>query len=368
MFIEEFGYIFPMSYFLGLFTMLVAYSSAIFKTTMPSFLNEVVSRIFIVIAVSLYYLKLISFETVIVLYVFSYLFLILVILYYFKVTDTLNFRINWKIFKTFPSAEALKFTLFMSVTTLASMSLRNIDAVFIGSYLNLADVAVYTIALTIGAMIDVPSVALSKIVIPKLADAFKSNNQVFIKDVYYKSNRVCLITGAFLFVLVFVNAFDILNLLPKKYVEGEWVLKIIAIGGLINTATGFNLNLIAFSHKYYIGTLFLTSLALLSAFSNVLLIPIFGLIGAAVGTAFSLVAVNFIAVLYIKKRFQLQPFEKADILILLLAILIGTGDLFFPKFENSLISIIVKSGIVTLLFGAIVLKMNVVKNFKSLGR
>jgi O-antigen/teichoic acid export membrane protein len=365
LFIQEFNYIFPMSFFLGIFTALVTYCSVIYKTTVPSFLNEILVRILIIISLSLYYIKWISFDTVVIIYVFSYALLVAILLVYIRFSDFLNFKIKWSSFRALPKRAALKFTLLMCITTLASISLRNIDAVFIGSYRNLADVAVYTIAITIASMIDVPANALSKIVIPKLSEAFKNDNMLFIKDVYYKSNTICLWTGAFLFCLVYVNAFDILNILPKKYSEGEWVLKIIAVGGLVNTASGLNVILLQYSHKYHIGTIFLISLALLSALSDILLIPLYGLEGAALGTTISLILLNLVLVFYIKRHFKFQPFTFSDGLILLVTIIIALTNGVFPKIENSIASILIKSSLIAAIFLLIGLKLEIKKLFNT---
>ncbi|MFO0478773.1 MAG: lipopolysaccharide biosynthesis protein, partial [Bacteroidota bacterium] len=240
LFINHFDYIFPLSYFLGVFSLLTSYSSSIFKSTFPSFLNEIILRIFIVISIGLYYIKLISFEVLINIYILSYLLIIILLINYFKKTDTINFKINWGIFKIIPIKEALKFTFIMSVTTLASISIKNIDSAFIGSYLGLAEVAVYTIAFTISSMIDVPGNALAKIIVPKISEAFKNNDMNFVKNVYYKSTRVSIIVGSLIFLLIFTNAHEILSILPQKYGEGQHVLKIIAVGSFINSISGLN--------------------------------------------------------------------------------------------------------------------------------
>ncbi len=366
LFIEQFNYIFPLSYFLGLFTVITAYSSSIFKTTFPSFLNEIVTRIIIISAVGLYFVKLISFETLIFIYVSAYALIIILMFIYFKRTDSINFNFTLSIFKKIDLKAAIKFTLIMCFTALASISLRNIDVVFIGSYLKLGDVAVYTIAITICSMIDVPGSALSKIIIPKIAEAFKNDNLAFIKELYLKSTRVTLISGSFLFLIVFVNAHEILSFLPQKYAEGEWVIKIIAIGGLINMATGLNINIIQYSPNYMVGTIAFIALALLSALSNNLLIPLYGIEGAAIGTSCSIILVNVFTVLYIYVKYKMQPFTAIDAGILLSALSLATLDHYLPKIDNEFLSIFTKSTFITILFVVPVLKLNLIPELNTL--
>lgn len=366
LFIEEFIYLFPMSYFIGLFTIFTAYSSALFKTTVPSFLNEILSRIIIIAAIALYYLRMINFNQLVIIYVFSYLLILIVLLIYLARADKLRFRFNWSSLKIVPGKEAIRFTAIMCITSLASISLRNIDAVFIGSYKGLSDVAVYTIAITICSMIDVPGNALAKIVIPKIAEAFKNNDLDYIRKVYYKSNRVTVIAGALLFLLLFVNANALLSFLPDKYSEGTWVIKIIAIGGLVNMATGLNINIIQYSPHYLVGSIAFIGLALLSALSNLILIPAYGLEGAAMSTALSIVVVNIFTVAFINKKYGMQPIRALDIGILLSALLLGFLDHFVPIIPNAILSIFGKSSVILILFVIPMYKFNLIPELKEL--
>jgi O-antigen/teichoic acid export membrane protein len=256
----------------------------------------------------------------------------------------------------------------MCITSLASISLRNIDAVFIGSYKGLSDVAVYTIAITICSMIDVPGNALAKIVIPKISEAFKNKDYEFIKKVYYKSNRVTVIAGSFLFLILFVNSDALLSLLPIKYQEGNWVVKIIALGGLINMATGLNINIIQYSPHYFIGSIAFIALALLSALSNLILIPAYGLEGAALSTAFSIIVVNVFTVLFIHKKYGMQPIRAIDIGILFSALCLAFADHFFPIINNPFLSITLKTSLVIILFAIPVYKLNLIPELKELIR
>jgi O-antigen/teichoic acid export membrane protein len=357
-FVEEFNYIFPLSYFLGVFTMLTSYSAALFKTTFPSFLNDILYRVLIVLALGLYFLHWISFDTLIIIYVFSYLLLVLLLIFYLKKTDVIRLTVNWSVFKKIDLREAAKFTVIMSVVGLASLSLKNIDAVFIASYINLAAVGVYTVAFTVSSMIDVPGSALSKIVLPQLSDAFKNGKLEQARRVYYQTNRVCLLSGSFLFLLVFVNTEEMLSFLPDKYGEGEWVLKICAIGSFINMAFGLNISTLQFSKNYVVGYIVLIGLAILSAMSNMILIPEFGVVGAAMGTAFSVVVVNLVSFFYVRRQFGFQPFQKVDGLVVAITLLIVGLDQILPTIPNEIISIVVKSLAVCGVFGLILKKID----------
>lgn len=364
-FIEHFNYIFPLSFFLGVFSMLTSYSSALYKTTFPSFLNDVAYRILIIVVLGLYYMKIVSFDFVLVVYVFAYLLLVIALFLYLARTDVIHIRVNWRIFKTINIREAVRFTVIMSIVTISSLSLRSIDAVFIGSYLNLTAVAVYTVSWTVASMIDVPGTSLSKIVIPQMSEAFKNGQHEQARSIYYQTNRFCVLAGAFLFLCVYTNAHAILALLPGKYAEGEWVMKICAFGSFVNMTFGLNTNILQFSRNYFTGYMVLVALAALSAGSNMILIPVYGIEGAAMSTALSLIAINVASFLYVWKHFGFQPFSKVDALIVGLTLLAATTDALMPEIPNSILSITVKSVIIMAMFGVLIWKLNFVPRIRE---
>ena len=73
--------------------------------------------------------------------------------------------------------EISRYTLIMALASIASIGIRNIDTMLIGSFIGLEQVAVYSIAFMIGAIIETPVNALSKIADSKISNAIKENNQ-----------------------------------------------------------------------------------------------------------------------------------------------------------------------------------------------
>src|SRR5205085_9956817 len=107
--------------------------------------------------------------------------------------------------------------------------------------------------------------------------------------------------GAFLFLMVFINASEILSFLPEKYHEGKDVIKLIAFGAFVNNAMGLNFGFLQYSDKYIVNSILFIVLGLLSTLSNMFLIPVFGIMGAAMGTALSMIIMNVAVFVYIKR-------------------------------------------------------------------
>jgi O-antigen/teichoic acid export membrane protein len=242
------------------------------------------------------------------------------------------------------------YTLQLALASVASIAIRNIDTMLVGGYLGLDAVAVYTIAFTIGSIIEAPVNALSRIADSKIADAITRNDQQLIKTVYYKSAKLLSIIGALLFLGVIVNIHDLLSLLPAKYHGGEFVVIIIATSSFFNMASGVNTSLIYFSHLYKKGTYLLYLMISITLVLNIILIPMYGIIGAAIGTGISLLFYNVFKYLLIYKHFSLQPFSSYIFYIIGLFASCLLVNSLLPILENPFLNMFLHSSVVGLIY------------------
>ncbi|HQV00028.1 MAG TPA: hypothetical protein PLO59_02655, partial [Bacteroidia bacterium] len=80
LFLEFFNYVFPLTLIISLISCLNVYCYVHFKSTIPAFLNDVVSRILVIVVVTVYYLKWIDFNQFIFCYVALYALQVLLLL------------------------------------------------------------------------------------------------------------------------------------------------------------------------------------------------------------------------------------------------------------------------------------------------
>lgn len=354
LFLDYFTYIFPMTFFAGMVSLSNGYAFALFKSTLPAFLDEIFNRLFQVALVCAYFLKLISFEIFITLFMMITGFQLLILWTYLSRMDKLTFRIDWSFLKVKEWNSMISYTLLMALATLASRSLRQIDVVMVGSDLTdgfpLEEVAVYAIAVTIGSIIEVPANALSKIADPKIADALQRNDTQLIRTVYYKSARFLMILGGLLFIGVYANIHQLLTMIPGKYINGENVVIIIAASAFFNMSTGLNNSMIYYSEKVKTGTILLILVFILSIVLNYFFIPAWGIVGAAIATATAFMMFNLVKFLIILKNFKLQPFGKfVFVVLILMAICLGT-NYFIPTLDQPVLDIIYRSIILSVIY------------------
>ena len=337
LFAEYFNYIFPLSFFLAFTSVLGSYMAALLKTSFASFVNDIVTRILNVLVFSIYFLKLINIDAMIRLFVGIYFLQTLSLLIYIVVIDKPSLKIDFTYFKEKKVAVIIQYGLLFSIGVMSSIGLRYLDSVIIGIYLPLSAVGVYSICAFIPTVIEVPLSAIEKISNPKIAKNWEINDLTEIGKIYSESVRYLSLAGSFIFIMIFINIENLLKLLPIDFHDSYNVVKVIAIGALINISTGINTSIIFFSKKYKMGLLFLVVLFISTIIFDVVLIPRIGVIGAAIATALSATLYNLLKYFYVKIKFNLNPFNK-NIITLLMAVLVClTVDFFIPSVSSIII-------------------------------
>ncbi|HNT51658.1 MAG TPA: polysaccharide biosynthesis C-terminal domain-containing protein, partial [Cyclobacteriaceae bacterium] len=88
--------------------------------------------------------------------------------------------------------------------------------------------------------------------------------------------------------------------------------------------------------------------------SNNILIPIYGINGAAIGSALALISFNVLKYFFIWYKLKMQPFNRDSLKVLIIAMLLLGLNLLIPKFSAILPDIIIRSGIITVVFALLI--------------
>jgi O-antigen/teichoic acid export membrane protein len=213
----------------------------------------------------------------------------------------------------------------------------------IGKFLPLGFVGIYAIASFIPTIIETPLNALDRIVTAKVAHAVVENDMVEVKDVFYKSVKYLSLIGGLLFVGINCNISFLLELVGKDFEQGTMVVWIISVGALINMMGGANTSIIFYSSKYWQGALLLFLLVIITFISNMLLIPRYGINGAAISTAISSLLYTLIKLALIYKKFKFQPYTINTLKTIGIILVCLAMNFLLPTFDSPLVNILLRS-------------------------
>jgi O-antigen/teichoic acid export membrane protein len=113
--------------------------------------------------------------------------------------------------------------------------------------------------------------------------------------------------------------------------------------------------IIVLSKYYRFNILLIILLAALVIISNNILIPRYGIEGAAWGSAFALVMFNVIKFVFIYLKFGIQPFEWATVKVLIIGSITLLINMVLFKADNIFLDILVRSAVITLIFSSLIL-------------
>ena len=358
LFNEFFYYVFPLTFFVSIISVLSIYCSSNFKSTIPTYLNDIVVRFMAIAVVSLYYLKCFTLDQFIMAFVAIYGIQMIGLLVYIFQFDRPGFKIDWPYFREQNFVQLIRYGLLLWFASVASIGLKFFDAIMIGQYMPLAFVGIYTVAAFIPTIIEAPLNAFDRIAASKIAFAWKENNREEINSIYQKSSLYMFMIGGFLFLNVNINIYDLFTFLPEGYDQGAPIVIILSLASLYNMATGLNAAILFNSDKYKLGALFLISLAVIVLALQIILIPWLGMVGAATATALASFIYNSLLFWYVKKHFNLQPFEKENKILLFLIIVLFAVGFLLPSTGYPIINIIYKGIIISSIYIAFVYLKN----------
>ncbi|HOU31716.1 MAG TPA: hypothetical protein PLG42_10685, partial [Bacteroidales bacterium] len=168
--------------------------------------------------------------------------------------------------------------------------------------------------------------------------------------IYYRSCLTLFIIASLLFLGVWANINNIFRITGPEYMKGKWVVFFIALGSLIDMATGANSSIFGTSAYYRIQTYFLLLLVVMIIAANIILIPLLGITGAAIGSAGALTLLNLMRFLFLYYKFKLQPYNIKFLYVILIGVISYIISAVIPEMKNLIADILLRSSVVTLLF------------------
>ena len=311
-----------------------------------NFIKEVGLRLFsFFLIVSVYY-NWITVEGFVYATAFVYFLALLVTMFY-------AFHIQKPVFQfTIPDNvnDVLVYTFYIILSGSVANLLLDGDKMILNQYMNIENIAYYSVATYIALVISVPSRAMHQIVYPITAKLMHENKHDEMNILYKKTSINLQVVGGFVMLGIFVNINKLYELVPDEYAGGILVVFMIGLSKYFDLILGNN-NAIIFNTKYYRAVLFLgVLLVLLTIILNMIFIPIYGIIGSAFATLLSITLYSLAKLLFVVKRLDLYPFTKQTLYSLALTFVLFLAFYFWDFPFYPIISILFKSVLMTIAY------------------
>ncbi len=240
-----------------------------------------------------------------------------------------------------------------------SLVIFQVDSILVNKYLGLGLTGIYATNFYFGSLILIASRTLLKISTTIISDSWKVNNLDNIFSVYKKSSINQAVVSIFLFVLLWINIENVYHILPPKFEVGKWVIFFIGITNVIDMSTGANSLIIQTSRYYKVNTLFILIWLISLIITNIIFIPIMGITGAALGTMISSVFTNLLRFIFLKYKFNMQPFDYKILLLMAVGIVVYLAGHFIPEQANFIVDMFIRTAVSTIIFVLLILKLKI---------
>ena len=360
--VKEFIYLIP---FIGLcmayFEIFYAWARVHMHSVFGNFIKEVGLRLFSLVAlVAMYFGWITAIDFVYLTAGIYFVALLITMVYAFRVKKPdfqLSIPHNVK--------GILEYTFYIILSGSVANLLLDGDKIMLNQYMDIGNIAFYSVATYIALVISVPSRAMHQIVYPITAKLMHENKHDELNDLYKKTSVNLQIVGGFVMLCIFVNIDQLYEMLPKDYAGGIWIVFIIGISKYFDLILGNN-NAIIFNSKYYRMVLFLgLILVFFTIVLNAIFIPLYGITGSAIATLLSITIYSVAKLMFVVKRMHLYPFTIQTVYSIVITAVLFVLFYFWKFPFHPIIGIVLKSILVTVLYVYINYKFSISKEINE---
>lgn len=340
------------------------YLAALYRPRVPTFFRDVFARLTALALILLYYFGLISLEQFIIFYAWRFALSVLGLIVFAEYIGELHFRAGLGIFRTPFFKQIASYSFYSVFATIGSKITTKIDILMIPALLDFSYGGIYVVYSFFASVITIPHQGLSKIVSPILADAWKREDFVEIRELYTRTALDTFTAGVLIFAGIAINLDNIVAILGEEFRMGQYVAIFLGIGQLAHTVNGYNGLLINYSPQYRYDLAFKALTALLTVITNFIFIKAFGINGAAMATALTIILINVFIQAFLYRHYRMHPFSMNMAKVLGAGALCLVVNLFIPVIHyHFVLDILVRSSAITILFAALVVGFRLAPDF-----
>ena len=338
LFVTYYHAVFPIAFFMLYQQIFEVNANVLMRIVVPRFVREVLVRIFTLVAYLLYAFDVFSLSALVWSLCIVYVLATLCNVYYLFSLKKISLKPNLQYLTKPLIKNYLFYTLFLIATALSSAITPSLNTFFISAKMGLQFTGIFTIAMYIAAMIEIPYRSLGAIVQPQLAQTIKDNNLIAADQLVKKVSLHQFLVGTFIFFAIWINIDLIFLLLPNgdQYVAGRWVVLLLSFAKLINSSFFITTVALNYSRYYVFSLLFTFLLTFVAILLNIWLIPYYGMNGAALASLGAYLVYYVVALSLILPKVKVNPFSLSQLKVMSVVIVLFLLDTCWKYFFESL--------------------------------
>jgi O-antigen/teichoic acid export membrane protein len=210
---------------------------------------------------------------------------------------------TWKSWKaSLKKLDFVKNGLVIMVSGVLSLLITWTDTLMVGYWRSEADVGVYAVVMRLSTLVGVGLMAANSLAAPRFAKCFAARDHDGLYQSAQKATTLGLFLGSLPLMVLLLGGPWVLGLFGSAYLAGHYAMLVLLIGQFLNVfcgSVGYFLQMTGYERA--LRNILLVAVVLNFA-GNALLIPPYGLLGAAVASSLSMSAWNLLGTYLIWKK------------------------------------------------------------------
>jgi len=184
-----------------------------------------------------------------------------------------------------------------------SMLMSWIDTIVLTAYVSYEDIGVYSIAVKVSLLISLVLFAVNSVSTPIISEFYNSNKYKELEFFVKKITGMLIVAVIPMAIILNQFSHEIMSIFGTEFEYGNEVLIVLVVGQVINVICGPVGYLLIMTNNQikYRNNVIISSIA--NLLLNLWLIPIYGIMGAAIATTLSLVLLNFLSLYMVHAAF-----------------------------------------------------------------
>lgn len=226
------------------------------------------------------------------------------------ITILIHLFLNKELFKKIEYGKALLlFSIPAVFSELMFQIMSRLDAIMIGSMIDKTQVGIYIVAAQIATSTSVVLLIFNTAFSPRISHMFHNGEVKELKALYCKATRILGVVALLGFLAIVIFSPYILKLYGPEYLLGYKVVIYRSIGQLVNAGVGSVWLMLRMTGKTMYQVYGTVVGAILNVVLNYILIPVYGIEGAAIASMVVVIFINILGFILVTKTFHVNPYS-----------------------------------------------------------
>lgn len=348
-------YLLPLVFFSLYFNLLDGYNRVMYDVVSGTFFRDIVFKLLTLGGIVLYWQGVIDFSAFLLLYVIAYCLPAVLLFLLLWSRGQISFGFEGGFIGSDLRRSMFSVSFFGILNGLSDKLTNNIDRIMIVAMAGLGANGIYATMANFGVLVSMPSRSLKKIASTVIAEAWKRDDRDVIGKVYSQSGLHQFIAACLLFIGIWVNIDNIFQIVTPRFLAGKYVVLFIGLTHVLNMLSGVSGVVIQNSPHYRVQTYLMITFGCMVLGTNALMIPLWGITGAAVATLVSSFIFNFLKFLFLYRKYRLQPFNYKYLEVVGVSVFTYIVGYVIPQMQWFVVDIIIRSMVVGVVFVTLII-------------